>query len=134
MANRKSYGGLPEADSARLAWLRKASRQVAADCRAARECQSWSAVAALHRQGQALRLEYDHARAAERNAQAEEESTAPEAMTPEEWRAHIDEDAAAASDSDLEVYVAEWADRLGLEFDGSTSPPTLRRAGRRVVR
>ena len=63
----------------------------------------------------------------------EELQILPEAMTPEEWAIQIDEDAAAASDTDLEAYVAEWARRLGLEFDGSTAPPTLRRAGLRLI-
>jgi len=133
MPRRKGHGGLPPPDPARKRWLQKAGRQVAADCRAARKCESWSAVAALHRQGQSLRLEYDLARAAERAAVEEADEAAPEAMTPEEWGTLIDEDAAAASDDDLERYVIEWARRLGLTFDGTTSPPTLRRVGLRLV-
>ena len=52
----------------------------------------------------------------------------PEDLSPEEWAARVREDAAAASDEDLEVYVHEWLRRakLSLIMDGG-EPRLVRR-------
>lgn len=38
----------------------------------------------------------------------------PSAMTPEEWRALVERDAAATSDADLEIYMVAWMERMGV--------------------
>ncbi|RME29388.1 MAG: hypothetical protein D6798_00150 [Deltaproteobacteria bacterium] len=56
----------------------------------------------------------------------------PAELTPEEWRAEVEADAAEATDEDLEIYVREWLSRhkyslvvnevgeLELRYDGGT--------------
>jgi len=49
-----------------------------------------------------------------------EDTHDPAAMSPEEWEARVREDARAATDEDLDVYMEEWLDRRDhlLEVEG----------------
>ena len=63
----------------------------------------------------------------------EASATGPTAdsMTLEEWAARIAEDARAASEPDLELYVIEWASRKGLVIGMADGLPSFTRAPRR---
>lgn len=100
----------------RTAWLKKSMQQVRTDCASAREGKSWSAVAALHRQEQQLRAEYDAERAAQA-ARAEEEANRKASaadMTPDEWRMRVEADARASTDDDLDIVMQVWMERNGV--------------------
>jgi hypothetical protein len=95
----------------RIRWLDAKLRAVASDVKRARECDSFTALAALHREARQTRDALDAERAAV--AAATSTTTAPGDLSPEEWRAQLEVDAAESTDADLEVYAAEWLRRHG---------------------
>jgi hypothetical protein len=136
MGDRKSTKPL-KTSSQRLRWLEAEMRTVTRDRDGARECQSWSAVAAHARQLQALRGEYDTEilrLEAERLA-AEAAGALDRELTPQERIERLQAAAPQATDEEIEVFVAEWLLRhkLALEVDEG-GVPRLVSTGLRLVR
>ena len=100
--------------SARLSWLRKQLKAVQGDHTEAKKDRSWSAVAALRRQMQALRLELDNEviRLEDARALAEREAAAAVELTPEERATQMAQSALKATDDELEIFVSEWLGRI----------------------
>jgi len=95
----------------RLRWLEKQRRAVEKDLKAAREAKCWSAVQNLYREARTHRQEADEIHMSlavedEASRKAEEKD-----LTPEQWMERNREDATAATDEALEVYVSEWLRR-----------------------
>lgn len=93
----------------RLAWLDETLREVADDRANAREAGSWSAVAALHRQSQSLRGEYDTE--VERLAREAAEQQEDAELTPEEIQRMLFDGIAEAETETLLACAMEWARR-----------------------
>jgi hypothetical protein len=112
MARRKSKQDAPGPASrkwdkmGRLVYLTELLKQVHLDMDQARADGSWQALSALTRQAVSLRNEIETARDQESIAVRD-----PRTMSPDEWRAYLEGDAASRPDSDLEVYVAEYQRR-----------------------
>ena len=122
--------------SARLSWLSRQLRAVKADHAEAKEDRSWSAVAALRRQMQALRLELDHEtiRLDDARALAEQEAAAAVTLSPEERATQMAQSALKATDDELEIFVSEWLGRIKYDLrvdDGGVL--RLERQGLRLI-
>ena len=122
--------------SARLSWLRKQLRAVKTDHTEAKKDRSWSAVAALRRQMQALRLELDHEtiRLDDARALADQEAASAVTLSPEERATQMAQSALKATDDELEIFVSEWLGRIKYDLrvdDGGVL--RLERHGLRLI-
>ncbi len=111
----------------RVAWLEEQLLEVLLDIEGARACESWTAVAAFRGRQLNINKELDAQR--RRLATLDEVQADAAELSPEEWTARVHEDAAAATEGDLEVYVSEWLSRRKflLEVDSAGQMRLVRR-------
>jgi hypothetical protein len=121
MARRFKTGPASPADvsDARIAWLKAEMLRVDFSLGDAKEAGSHSAVAALHRQLQSLRGDLDAALLHRAEVDVKHETDAAN-LSPDEYRAWLQEHARSLPVHDLEVYVQAWAGAVGamIEIEG----------------
>lgn len=101
---------------ARIRWLEAQQRKLSVERKEAGEAGSWSAVAALAREIRTCRDQADTERLRQAQAPAKQTRTAAD-YTAEEWANLVAEDAAQATEEDLEVYMAEWLRRKKYQIE-----------------